>query len=1582
MPAMKNSILTLLSFFYGAVLMAQSISTGVVSNPLCAGATVSVPFTRTGTYSSANVFTAQLSNAAGSFTSPVVIGTLAGTASGTITALIPANTPAGTGYRIRVVSSSPVITGGRNSNGNLTVNAPLTPAVTITSSASGSTLVCPGTPITFTATVVNAGPAPLFSWLVNHQPAGTNSATFTSSTLQHNDTVYCIVTAGGSVCTTVSTDTSNIIIQQLGSATNLAWRRKSDLFQPGVDHSNAIAFSVGEKGYMTGGNGSTSLWAYDPATDQWTPRNPAPVGVGKGFSIGDNGYVGSGSAFWRYDPVTDQWTSRASFPGGSMLIAFSIQGKGYGLSNTYFGEYDPITDQWTARPMPPRIRNPEPEAPFSYHTGFGFSIGSLGYVGGGINPVTNNLSNDFYEYNPNTLAWTKKASLGDFFEGVAISFGGKGYVGLGDFVVGCTLLTDISGVFEYLYCYRASNIIMAYDPVLNTWSDVHFPGGGRHLASGFAIDNMGFILGGRDTYFFDDYGVNYDEPNKDTTYSDLWVLKNDLIIPSIQSTYCPGDSLQIQFETGCIRFNPDNVFTAQIHDGGESIAQYVPIGTVSSSSSGSLLCILPTNLPSGNNYQIRIISSSPPSVGISVPISIIPIVAPVAISGPKNIFNCAPDSLLQYSVPIASTAVYNWAVTGVGNSVVSGQGSSSVLVQMRQSGQISVFAQIINTCGATSASSSFSVVRNVPIAPGPIKKSFSPDVQADPVINNYFSSVVAYTNVRDTFRIRSVPWAKDYIWDVPIQARASRVNDTCIAVDFEDNLAITPSSPQYIKVFSVFDCSISQPFILTLRRDIRKVPASADQQICLGRSVELFAEIDSLTDIDGTQYPTTRIGNQVWMAANLKRSTPKSLYYGNDSLAHSAYGRLYSPQIFAASSFSNGEYAMNTFPPPGWHIPNLVDVQELIQYITPNGGGKLKDTGSLYWNMPNVGATNEFGFNARGAGSISTNASIQQSCGQDTCFFGLGSLNDILINHWIELEWSWWATVYYPLLLSIRNESSYINIKDDGCCTYIGGVTLESFYSIRFIRDQPALTYQWSTGATTRTITVSPTVTTSYYCTVSDGLGTYIDTFTVRVTPSVSSTPGSVSGLTDVCTALGTSASSTPVTYSIRKVSNAVSYSWTVPSGATLLSGQGDTSITVRFSSSFVSGAIGVRSVNPCGTSSLRSLTVYKRVVSQPVSLQTSFVPSVAAIGSVCGLSSGIYRTRKVTYASSYVWTLRSGTRAQLVRLSSPGLNDTVVQVNFQSGFTRDTLSVRAVNACSVSSERTFILSALYTPPSVSGLSGNSTPCVGGTASYTATSASPTSTQSSVQVYRWTRPNGTTVVSSSGDSASLTLSFLPGYAGGTLSVRGQSACGVQGTSRSLTLRHLPPTPTGITASTGSYNACAGTVVTYTVVVPSPSTTQVAAVRYRWILPAGSSLVSSTSDSMSITVQFSSGFTGGALSVRGVTSCGVTGTSKTQSLGTTGCRLITRGGKLQEEEGAGWSVEVFPNPTAERFGIWVRSSGEEMVLLRVRDALGRLRTERRMNGSNSCQLGEDWSAGVYWLEVFRGGERKLMKLVKY
>ncbi len=123
----------------GATL--TTITTSAIS-PLtyCAGAAVSVPFTTNAAANAGNVFTAQLSNAAGSFASPVSIGTFTSTAAGTISATIPAGTTAGTGYRIRVVSTNPAVTGSDN-GANITVNTAPT-ASTIT--AGGATTFCAG----------------------------------------------------------------------------------------------------------------------------------------------------------------------------------------------------------------------------------------------------------------------------------------------------------------------------------------------------------------------------------------------------------------------------------------------------------------------------------------------------------------------------------------------------------------------------------------------------------------------------------------------------------------------------------------------------------------------------------------------------------------------------------------------------------------------------------------------------------------------------------------------------------------------------------------------------------------------------------------------------------------------------------------------------------------------------------------------------------------------------------------------------------------------------------------------------------------------------------------------------------------------------------------------------------------------------------------------------------------------------------------------------------------------------------------------------------------------------------------------
>ena len=76
-----------------------------------AQSTFNVDFTSAGTFTSGNIFTAQLSDASGSFTTPITIGTLSSTTSGnlSIPCTIPLGTPAGYFYRIRVASSNPAV---------------------------------------------------------------------------------------------------------------------------------------------------------------------------------------------------------------------------------------------------------------------------------------------------------------------------------------------------------------------------------------------------------------------------------------------------------------------------------------------------------------------------------------------------------------------------------------------------------------------------------------------------------------------------------------------------------------------------------------------------------------------------------------------------------------------------------------------------------------------------------------------------------------------------------------------------------------------------------------------------------------------------------------------------------------------------------------------------------------------------------------------------------------------------------------------------------------------------------------------------------------------------------------------------------------------------------------------------------------------------------------------------------------------------------------------------------------------------------------------------------------------------------
>ena len=134
----------------------------------------------------------------------------------------------------------------------------------------------------------------------------------------------------------------------------------------------------------------------------------------------------------------------------------------------------------------------------------------------------------------------------------------------------------------------------------------------------------------------------------------------------------------------------------------------------------------------------------------------------------------------------------------------------------------------------------------------------------------------------------------------------------------------------------------------------------------------------TVTDYDGNVYRAVRIGNQVWMAENLRSThysdgSPIVQIVYNDNEANAAvYGRLYSPPAFRrnAASSSASPSGVQGAAPAGWHIPSPAEWSQLASVLggVQIAGGKMKESGTAHWLNPNTGATNESLFSALPAG--------------------------------------------------------------------------------------------------------------------------------------------------------------------------------------------------------------------------------------------------------------------------------------------------------------------------------------------------------------------------------------------------------------------------------------------------------------------------------------------------------------------------------------------------------------------------------------------------------------------------------------
>ena len=167
----------------------------------------------------------------------------------------------------------------------------------------------------------------------------------------------------------------------------------------------------------------------------------------------------------------------------------------------------------------------------------------------------------------------------------------------------------------------------------------------------------------------------------------------------------------------------------------------------------------------------------------------------------------------------------------------------------------------------------------------------------------------------------------------------------------------------------------------------------------------------SVQDINGNVYKTISIGEQVWMAENLRVTkfnngnpieqlivdslfhnygNPAWCYYNDDSIQfNNPYGKLYN--IYVVNNNKN-------ICPTGWHIPTYNDYSIFKSNLPiENNGGVLKSTGFNFWNSPNTLATNETGFSAIGGGirensTYKDNKELSQYWVKDNFYMILSSL--------------------------------------------------------------------------------------------------------------------------------------------------------------------------------------------------------------------------------------------------------------------------------------------------------------------------------------------------------------------------------------------------------------------------------------------------------------------------------------------------------------------------------------------------------------------------------------------------------------
>jgi hypothetical protein len=462
------------------------------------------------------------------------------------------------------------------------------------------------------------GPNGAFKWLKAHQYSNGND--------------YCYGFGGdrngNSYSTGLTQGPNGYFADSYDKNGNLNWKVS---FGSGISGYGNIGADNAGNAYVTGGFGGTQnfgignvtaagtgdmfLVKYNNlGTTQWVVH----AGVG-GQTVGGRGVAVDpfGNIF-----VCGSYSGAINFYSPANTIVSTLAATG--TTNLFIAKYSSAgTLLWTVTATNSGTVAPPP-AYWSYNAITVDSCSNVYVTGhfintaqfGALAPLVSAGSADIYVakcHNNGQWEWTKRAGGTSDDEGEGIALDRHSDVYLTGYFEGTATFDG-----QPVTTTAASSIFVAkYNSSSGALQWVQAPSGTASTGGqGIAVDSKGFVyvIGNISTAGSATFGPSTfsgaSSCGQNVLIAKLDTVPTRAIVPKPDSTYCAGQTYTLPYSV-VGTFNGGNVFTAQLSDNTGSFANPVTIGSVASTTNGTISITIPAATPAGTTYLLRIISSNP-----------------------------------------------------------------------------------------------------------------------------------------------------------------------------------------------------------------------------------------------------------------------------------------------------------------------------------------------------------------------------------------------------------------------------------------------------------------------------------------------------------------------------------------------------------------------------------------------------------------------------------------------------------------------------------------------------------------------------------------------------------------------------------------------------------------------------------------------------------------------------------------------------------------------------------------------------------------------------------------------------------